>query len=154
MKKNIFYISVLLLSSSVYGQSYLKLIKFDNSVQSFDLMTSEIRFSNTEDILIKEGASNTLQFAFNNVNELRFETSSTFIPSIISESLILFQKDNFLFISGVNNSKLQKTAIYNSLGQCMFTKTQLPTDPINISSLNSGVYILVLDKNKALKFIK
>ncbi len=155
MRKYIFILVLMFSYGSIYSQRFLDLVKTDNSIQSYDLLTTEVRFSPTGDLLVKQGTNSDVQFSFSSVKELRFVNGTTTIASdLLKENISIFQNGNNLYLKGMEGSELMKADIFNSMGQILVSKNQLSTEPINIALLQSGIYILKLNNNHSFKFIK
>ena len=155
MRKYIFILVLMLSYGSIYSQRFLDLVRTDNSVQSFDLLTTEVRFSPTGDLLVKQGTNSDVQFLFSNVKELRFVNGTTTITSALQkENITIFQNENNLYLKGIEGLEQIKVEIFNSAGQIIVSKNQLSAKPINVSLLQAGIYILKLNNNHSFKFIK
>jgi len=155
MRKYIIILVFMLSYGSIYSQRFLDLVRTDNSIQSFDLLTTEVRFSPTGDLLVKQGTNPDVQFSFSNVKELRFVNGTATIASnLLKENISIFQNGNNLYLKGIEVSVLMKADIFNSVGQIIVSKNQLTSEPINVALLQSGIYILKLNNNHSFKFIK
>jgi hypothetical protein len=74
--------------NSLISQKFLNVVKSDNSVSTFNLFSSEVRFSPSGDLLITQGTDDPIQFSFSINNKLRFNDSLT-IESVKSLSAFL-----------------------------------------------------------------
>jgi hypothetical protein len=95
------------------------------------------------------GESQFSNFMLSAQNNLNTNTSN-----LLNEKLTVFQNGNNLYLKGIECSEFMKADIFNSMGQAMFSKSQLSSEPINTASLQSGIYILKLNNNQSFKFIK
>lgn len=155
MRKYIIILVLMFSYGSIYSQRFLDLVKTDNSIQSYDLLTTEVRFSPTGDLLVKQGTNSDVQFSFSNVKELRFVNGTTTIASaLLKENISIFQNENNLNLKGIESLEQIKVVVFNSAGQIIVSKNQLFAEPINIALLQSGIYILKLNNNHSFKFIK
>jgi accessory colonization factor AcfC len=155
MRKYIIILVLMFSYGSIYSQRFLDLVRTDNSIQSFDLLTTEVRFSPTGDLLVKQGTNSDVQFSFSNVKELRFVNGTTTIASaLLRENISIFQNENNLYLKGIESLEQIKVVVFNSAGQIIVSKNQLFAEPINIALLQSGIYILKLNNNHSFKFIK
>jgi hypothetical protein len=155
MRKYILSIVLFLSFSSLYSQKYLNIVKMDNSVQVFDLFTTELRFSEIGDLIVRQGSDADIQISFSDVKEIKFATENiTGLSNSKKEDVFIFQQDNNLYIKGLVDSGLMSATIYNVMGQIMLSKSQSSAEPINIALLQSGIYILKLNNKQTIKFVK
>lgn len=76
-----------------------------------------------------------------------------------SESFSVFPNptSDFIYVTGNNKDSISKISISDMLGKNVLTSSQLINEKIDVSSLNSGIYILTVSSDnsqKTLKFIK
>jgi hypothetical protein len=151
--KKYFIVLVLMLSGSIYSQRFLDVVRIDNSIHSFDMLTTEVRFSPSGDLIVKQGTYPDVQFLFSNVKELRFVNGTTTTASdLLKEKISIFLQENNLYINGIEGAEPIRVVIYNSSGQIIVSKNQLPAIPLDVSLLKSGIYIMNLNNYLSFKF--
>ena len=76
-----------------------------------------------------------------------------------SDSLSVFPNPtaDFIYLNGIDMATISKVSIVDMLGKEVFTSSQLNGDKIDVSNLNSGIYILSISTDnvkKTTKFVK
>lgn len=62
--------------------------------------------------------------------------------------------NDFIYVQGVENTTKSQVVITDMLGKKVFSSSQLNVDKIDVSNLNSGIYILSISSNDSQKMVK
>ena len=77
MRKHILIIVLLLTVCAIYSQKFLNVEKKNNSIKSFNLLASEISFSQSGNIIVKKGTNNPIQIAISDIDKIKLNDSLT-----------------------------------------------------------------------------
>ena len=155
MKKNILVLSLMLLSATLmFANPFLNVVKSDNSVKQYSLLSSEISFSISGNIIVTPTGGDPVSFASQDVKEILFTDQAASIILPKKDVLSAYLNGGNLYIKGVENSEYQVVTIYNSMGQVVSVVRQALTSPVYVGQLTTGVYFLKLNNNQTVKFVK
>jgi Secretion system C-terminal sorting domain len=65
--------------------------------------------------------------------------------------------NDFIFVKGIENTPIDQVTVFDMLGKKVFASSQLNADKIDVSNLNSGIYMLTVSSDnsqKTIKFVK
>lgn len=77
MKKCHLTIVLLLTYSVIYSQKFLNVEQKNNSIKSFNLLSSEINFDQDGNIIVKKGTNNPTQIAISDIDKIKLNDSLT-----------------------------------------------------------------------------
>lgn len=152
----------ILLASLLYpepssAQNYLKIVRTEDRVESFDLSNHEIRFSSSNRLEVHGRNGNIFTFDVPTIKEIRFEeqiATSAPISWVEQEKLICVTEGNMLRIEGsTDKNRHEKIQLYNLSGAIVKELFQPLQTPISIENLTEGIYIIRI-KGENLKFIR
>ncbi len=155
MQRIFFVLLLTIVMVSGQSQTLLNVTKTDNSVTQFQLLTSEVTFSPTGDVQVKQGTNAIVSFAFSSIKEITFGNSVTTEIEKLSVNNIKFTcTNNQLNLIVPKENSINSVAIFNSVGQTVLSINQPVETTFNISNLESGVYFLKINNRQTFKFIK
>lgn len=110
---------------------------------------TNIRFA--DELIIINSAATEFKAATENITKITF-SANTSVQNVITENKPHLRiQDNTLYVDF--NCSVPGAKIYAVSGQCLFNSPNWTGEPIDITNLQNGVYILVLNEY-TFKFVK
>lgn len=153
MKRILFSFYFLFFLFLVQSQTKLNVLLNDGSKQEFDLLTSKLTFTDTDNLVVWNNNTISSTFQLGDIQKVLFSSSPNNIIPIQNDKLKCYYFDNRIYIKSNNMNEMLRASIVDIAGHQILTQSSLFNLSINVSSLKSGVYILVVN-NQQLKFTK
>lgn len=163
MKKDLFYRLYMCFLHFVFcfapfslaAQTYLNLVCYDNTEQTFRIDTAGRLYFQTTNLMIDEGDGTPKSIELATVRKITIQQIATGI-SQTEQTVEMFiypnPAQNFIRIANSSSEKMT-ISIYSLSGKLMQSGEFSSDDEINVSNLPSGLYLLKAN-NKILKISK
>lgn len=146
--KILLFIALLVQFGSISAQSEMFLIKTDGTNRMFQLSQTEIAFTSTGDIIIRESTDVPIVFVDNIIQEIVFK-----LPEV-NNGITSIIKDGWLIINGISFTLPQTIRIYSPIGLLVKSVILSENEPIDLRSLQAGIYLVKVGDEKKTKSIK
>jgi len=147
----------LLVATSLAGtaQKYMHVTPYSGEKDTYVIAdVSRIDFAD-EGITVITDADGGQTYTFEAVRTITFNDNSAVTTLKQDPSLTLYHPkgSDFVFVRGWDGAKSSPVRIYGVNGAMVINLANWNGEPIDISALDAGIYIITLD-NKSTKFIK
>jgi hypothetical protein len=148
---------MLMASGNIKAQDDKLVVDHKNGTNAYSLNEVKRIDFGENGIVVKKSDASGDTYMFSDINKITFDVPSGIEAVQKSGNLLsmFIPKDgNSIIVNGWNDKEKTTVEIFNMGGSTCLKLRSWTGQPIDISSLKSGVYIIKLGKNKTTKFIK